>query len=254
MIALLPVLRQTRKRQRQHMGGEILNPHSWQDQKTIVAHQTAQVGSASRLCPSYIVVSTLKRPRRRTKGQGPKISLRGTLHHISDLGATQRPASKIVVSIQKSKPDLGFLRISADNRRNADFPQLAQRATEFRNIRLHRIDRSALKTIGLLSPGQIQNTTLIQFGQRFPATHLLESATGRPPIQPLANPPRQLEARNSWFCPYSLLNPVQNGLGKMLTANIHTPLITSPAPCVKCVLRSAPGGRGIKKQIPIQSS
>jgi hypothetical protein len=39
------------------------------------------------------------------------------------------------------------------------------------------------------------------------------------------------------------LNPSQNGLGKMLTANIHELLITSSTPCVKCVLRSAVGER-----------
>ena len=70
-----------------------------------------------------------------------------TLHHISDLGATQRSASKIVVSIKKRKPNLGFLGISAADRINTDFAQFAQRTTEFSNIRLNGIDPRALKAI-----------------------------------------------------------------------------------------------------------
>jgi len=218
----------------------MFNAHRRQDQKTIVANQTVQVGSASPLCPSNIPIPVLQGPRCRTEGQGPKISMPRTLHHISDLGTAQRSASQIVVSIKKSKPDLGFLRIPADDRRNADFAQLAQRATEFSNIRLNRIDRRALKAINLLLSRQIQNTTLIQFGQRFPATHLLQSATWRPPIQPFANPSRQMEPRNRGLCSDSLLNPIQDGLRKMLTTNIHVPPITSSTPCVKCVQRLPP--------------
>jgi hypothetical protein len=71
----------------------------------------------------------------------------------------------------------------------------------------------------------------------------LKSAIGRPPIQPFAYPPRQIELRNGRLGSNRLLNPSQNGLGKMLTANIHEPLITSSTPCVKCVLRSARGER-----------
>jgi len=209
MITLLPVLRQTRKRQRQDPRGEILHLHRRQDQKTIIADQTAQVGSPSLLRPSDIMVSTLQGPRGRTEGQGPKISLGGTLHHISDLRTTQRPASQVMVSIQKSKPDLGFLGISAGYRINRNFAQLVQKATDFSDRRLNRIDRRAFKTKSFFWSRQIQNATLIQFGQRFPATHLLESAIGRPPIQPFAYPSRQIEPRNRWFCSDSLLNPIQ---------------------------------------------
>src|SRR4030067_686005 len=214
-----------------------------QDQKTVVRDQPAEVGSSSLLGPSNILISGFQRPRGRTEDQGPKISMFQTLHHISDLGATQRSASKIVVSIKERKPNLGFLRISTADRINSDFAQLTQRTTEFRNIRLSGIDPRALKPIASLPPRQIQNTTLIQFGQCLPATHLLEPAVWRPPIQPLANPPRQIALRNRWLCSDSLLHPIQNGSGKMSTANIHEPLIPSSTPGVKCVLRSAFRGR-----------
>jgi hypothetical protein len=87
---------------------------------------------------------------------------------------------------------------------------------------------------------------LIQLGQRLSATHVLKPAIRRPPIQPFTNPSRQIEPRHGRFHSDSLLNPIQNGLGKMSTTNIHVLLITSSAPCVKCVLRPAHrGGRNL---------
>src|SRR4030067_2596812 len=166
-----------------------------QNQNTVVRAHPAEVASSSLLGPSNILISGLQRPRGRTEGQGPKISMFQTLHHISDLGATQRSASKIVVSIKERKPNLGFIGISTADRINSDFAQLTQRTTEFRNIRLSGIEPRTLKPIASLTPRQIQSTTLIQFGQRLSATHLLPSAIGRPPIQPFTNPSRQSESR-----------------------------------------------------------
>ena len=214
----------------------MFHPHRGQDQKTIITDHTVQVGSASVFCPSNIVVSALQRPGCRTEGQGPKIAMIRTLDNVPDLGPTQRSTSKIVVLIKERKPNLGFLGISAADRINSDFAQFAQRTTEFSNIRLNEIDPRALKAIESLPPWQIHKTPLIQLGQRLSATHVLQSAIGRSPIQPFTNPSRQIESRERRFCSDSLLNPIQNGLGKMMTANIHVPRITSSTPCVKCVL------------------
>jgi hypothetical protein len=84
---------------------------------------------------------------------------------------------------------------------------------------------------------------LIQFGQRLSATHVLQSAIGRSPIQPFTNPSRQIQSRDGRFCSDGLLNPIQNGFRKMLATSIHAPCITPSTPCVKYVLRSPPGER-----------
>src|SRR3990172_8019454 len=93
----------------------------------------------------------------------------------------------------------------------------------------------ALEAIRSFPQWQIQKAPVIQLGQRLSATHVLQSAIGRPPIQPSTNPSRQIESRDGRLSSDSLLNPIQNALGKMLTTNIHVPRITSPTPCVKCV-------------------
>src|SRR3990170_6037702 len=116
------------------MRGEILDFHGGQDQETIVGDQIPQVGSASRLRPSYVFVSLLQRPRCRTEGQRPKIAMSLALHHVPDLGATQMPAPKIVVPIKKREPDLGFLRVSAGDGIHGNFPDLTERTRELSNV------------------------------------------------------------------------------------------------------------------------
>ena len=46
-----------------------------------------------------------------------------------------------------------------------------------------------------------------------------------------------------------LLNAIKNGLGKMLTANIHAIDISPLTPCVKCVHGSSLNGRGLRGNV-----
>jgi len=140
-----------------------------------------------------------------------------------------------MILIQKCKPNLGFLRISARNRIHADLAQLLQRATDLSNIELYPMAHGSLKVVGSLYPRQVLNAKVIQFGQRFATTHFLQSTIGGTPIQPLADPPRQIEPGNGWFSSHRFLNSIQKGSRKMLTGYIHAPHVTPQAPCVKCV-------------------
>ena len=189
MVAFRPVFSQATKRQRQYVGSKIGHLYCGQDQKTVVAYHKMQVRSASPFCPSNELVPRSKRPCRRTESQCPKISMLRTFNNITDLSTAQRSASQIVVPIQKSKPNLGFFAISTAYGLNTDFAQLVQSTAQLRNIRLSGDLCSSLESISFFLPRQIHNTSTIQLGQSFTATHLFESTVGRTPIQPLANPP-----------------------------------------------------------------
>jgi hypothetical protein len=239
-VTPLPVIGQTSKGQRQDPGGKILYPDGRKNQKATVRNDTMQVSPSSSFAPSNILISILQGPGSRTEGQSPKITIPRTLDHISDLRTTQGPTSKIMISIKKGIPHLGFPRISTTDRGDDELAQLIQRTTNLRNIKLNRINPTRMsKTIGFLPLGQIQKTTLSQFYQCLSAIHVFQSSIWRPPIEPLTNPSRKLSLRYRWLLLDSLLNPTQDRFGKILSINIHESLITSFPLGVKCVPRSA---------------
>jgi hypothetical protein len=242
-VTALPVIGQTRKGQRQDPGGKILYPNVRKNQESTVRNNTMQIGPSSCFTPSNILISILQGPRSRTEGQSPKITIPRTLDHISDLSTTQGSTSKIMISIKKGIPNLGFPRISTTDRRDDELTHLIQRTTNLRNIKLNRINPTRIsKTIGFLTLRQIQKTTLSQFYQCLSAIHVFQSSIWRPPIEPFTNPSRKLSLRYRWLFLDSLLNSIQNRFGKILSINIHEPLITSFPLSVECVLRSAPAG------------
>ena len=221
------------------MGGKVFHLHRGKYEKTAIADQTRKVCSAGSLRPSNVLISASKRPCPRTKGQGSKIPVNGTLHNVSDLSPTQWSASKVMVSIQKRKPYLGLFAISTTHRFNTDFTQLIQIAMYFRKMQVNFDLGRSLKTKSFFLKRQIQNTSAVQLCQCFTTAHVLKPAIGGTPIQPLADPPGQFQSGNGRLHADCLLDPIADGFGKMLTANIHEPNLTHNTHCVKCVQRSA---------------
>ena len=197
MVTLFPVLGQAQKSHRQHMGGKVFSFHGRQYQKTGIAHQTAKIGSASRLCPSNILIPASKHKGSRTESQSSKIAVNGTLHNVSDLSSAQRTAAQIVISVQKGKPYFGFPAISACDRIHGHFTQFRQRTMELSNIHLRAGGGRAFEPIGSFPHRQLQYPSAVQLSQCFATAHILETTTGGTPVQPLANPPGQLQSRNS---------------------------------------------------------
>jgi len=78
-------------------------------------------------------------PTRPNEGQGPEIAMLRTLHHVAELGPTQRAAAQIVVALQEREPHLGFLGIAAADRLDSHVAQLAQGTTEFSKLRCNGI-------------------------------------------------------------------------------------------------------------------
>ncbi len=132
-----------------------------------------QVGSARRLCPANILIPAFERPRCRRKGQRSKITMYRTFNNISNLSTAQRTAAKIVVLIQKRKPNLGFFAIAAGHRINSYLSQLLQSTLQFSYIRFNRDGPSVLETVCFLLRRQIHKAALMQLCQSFSAAHIL---------------------------------------------------------------------------------
>jgi len=198
------------------------NPHPGQNKKTHIVCHKRQIAFAPAARPSDIVIPVLERPRCRTEGQCAKIS-GGTLDQIPNLSPAEVPVPEIVASLKESKPNLRFLCISAADRIDLNLPEVFQSALNIRYVQSNGSGGFIPERVINALLWQIDNRSRIELVESLAAGHLLRTAAWRNPVQPTADPSRQIKSRNRRFVGNRLANTVQHRTGKILATDIHGP-------------------------------
>jgi len=173
--------------------------------------------------------------------QGPDINGRSGVSRprTGRPGCPIGTAPKIMEPIQKIKPNLGFLGVTACDRLDGNFAQLRQATVEISNFRHYFAVGGPFKAVGLLLNRQRQNASPIKFDQCLAATHLLQTTVRGSPVKQPTHLPGQFPAGDGWLRLHRLLNPIEDISAKVLATNIHVFCLPSYRYGVKCVLRSA---------------
>src|SRR5205814_2198820 len=148
--------------------------------------------------------------------------------------------SKIVIALQQRPRDFRVPAIAAGDALDLNLTQLLQTAAHLRNFNIDLRFALTLKPIRTAAVRQCQYFPAIQLGQSFAATHLLQPAARRTPIQPLAHLSRQLAPRLRRFAVRCGLNPRYYFTAKLPAAYDHRRYYAKGPPTVSSVYTGQP--------------
>ena len=180
---------------------------------------------AGGLAPANPAIPSPQPPSRRTEGQPAQPAALPAANQIPQLGPTQRTGAQIMMLPHQLVPESRNLTVATANRHQLHRPQLSQPAAH-PSCR-HAPQCSPPRPLPWLLPRtaarrwQNQLALLFQTSQGQSATHLLQPTVRPPPIQPLADLPRQGGPRQLRFFGHHPPNSRHHLVAELLPANPH---------------------------------
>ena len=220
-IRLGPILWQTPLRQRQHFGSQIFDPHPTRNHKARVGYHRGQVILTRRMAPADPTLARLQIQRSRTEPQRSQIAmLKG--YQVAHLRAAQRAVSEIMMGRYQLLP-LPIERAILRGHQNQLQPaHLLERPFEFRrNVQLRLRKAWSAKAHPATRGWQIDQATPLQAQKRQSAARGFGLAVGSAPIEPVANPTRQIRPRPLGMIAHRHVYAFQSLARKNLPARYH---------------------------------
>ena len=207
------------------MRGQIGNAPLGQNQKTTVGNHPMQMLAAGFATPANPAVPRLQLPGRCAESQSAQPLSRPTGNQIAQLRSTQGSGTQVMILVHQIVPDPRAAAVGPVDPHQVDGLQRRQRLLDRLPFQPHRLGPNPARLLvgdrTATGGGQLNQAPAMQLQQSHPATDLLELAQGRPPIQPLADPPRQSRTRQTGLALDRLLNALQHFWTKFLPANPH---------------------------------